>query len=179
VVSVTCRSAPWRCTEAPLRSDGQIALYQTAKGALIKIMVTLNTRRPAEHRYRLFGTEGSAEWFSYEGYCRLFPRGREEREGWQRVDIGSAARDDDKAGGHGGTDIKLARCFIDTLLAGKRAPIDVYRLIEYTLPGILAAKSADLGGMPLEVPDLRRTPFEATTFWETVGLPEVDPSRDP
>jgi predicted dehydrogenase len=176
VVSVTCRSAPWRCQEAPLRSDGQIALYRTAKGTLIKIMVTLNTRRPAEHRYRLFGTDGGAEWFSYEGYCRLMDRNREEREGWQRVDIGEAARGEDKTGGHGGTDIKLARCFVDTLLAGKPAPIDVYRLIEYTLPGILAAQSADLGGMPLEVPDLRRTPFEGTSFWETVGLPEVDPS---
>jgi hypothetical protein len=50
-------------------------------------MVTLNTRRPAEHRYRLFGTDGSAEGFSYEGYCRLMHRTREEREGWQRVNI--------------------------------------------------------------------------------------------
>ena len=30
-VSVSCRSAPWRNPEAPLRADGQIALFQTAR----------------------------------------------------------------------------------------------------------------------------------------------------
>src|SRR4029079_5824567 len=65
-VSVSCQSAPWRNPDTPLRSDGQIALFQTQKGVLIKILITLSTRRPAEHRYRLFGVEGSAEWFSYE-----------------------------------------------------------------------------------------------------------------
>ena len=55
-----------------MRSDGQIALFHTQKGTLIKIMVTLNTIRPSEHRYRLFGTEGSAEMFSYENCTRYF-----------------------------------------------------------------------------------------------------------
>ncbi|HEU5316145.1 MAG TPA: Gfo/Idh/MocA family oxidoreductase, partial [Chloroflexota bacterium] len=32
VVSVSCRSGPWRNEETPLRSDGQIALFQTARG---------------------------------------------------------------------------------------------------------------------------------------------------
>ena len=47
-VSVTCRSAPWRNSETPFRSDGQIALFTTQKGNLLKVMVTLNTRRPEE-----------------------------------------------------------------------------------------------------------------------------------
>ena len=63
-VSVTCYNAPYRCKETPLRSDGQIALFRTAKGMLIKILVTLSTRQPSGHRYRLMGTEGSTEWFS-------------------------------------------------------------------------------------------------------------------
>lgn len=173
-VSVTCRSAPWRCKEAPLRSDGQIALLHTAKGMLIKIMVTLNTRRPSEHRYRLFGTEGSAEWFSYEGFCRRLDRDREEKEGWERIDIGRAALDQDTSTGHGGTDLKLARHFTNAVLEGRPAPIDVYRGIEYALPGIIANRSAELGGVPLAIPDLRREPFTGTAFWETVGLPEQE-----
>ena len=43
-VSVSCRSAPFRSIDAPRRSDGQIAIFQTAKGTLIKIMVTLSNR---------------------------------------------------------------------------------------------------------------------------------------
>ncbi len=174
-VSVTCRSAPWRSEEAPLRADGQIALFQTAKGNLIKIMVTLSTRRPAEHRYRLFATLGAAEWFSYEGFCRLFDRAREEPEGWERVDIGSAARDDDATTGHGGTDLKLARHFTRALLDGRPAPIDIYRAIEFCLPGIVANRSAEMGGVPLQITDYRRRPFTGTKFWETVGLPEMEP----
>ena len=178
-ISVSCRSAPWRCPEAPLRSDGQIALFHTAKGALIKIMVTLNTRRPSEHRYRIFGIDGGAEWFSFEKCCRRFVRGAEERSGWEGVPIGLGARGDDTTAGHGGADLKLARHFTQALLDGAPAPIDVYRGIDYTLPGILANRSAELGGMPVPIPDIRPTPFAGTAFWDTLGLPETEPPGTP
>jgi predicted dehydrogenase len=174
-VSVSCRSAPWRNPDAPLRSDGQIALFETAKGALIKIMVTLSTSRPAEHRYRLFGVDGGAEWFSYEKVARRFSRGDEEKSGWETVPVGLGARGDDTSAGHGGADLKLARHFAQTVLDGRPAPIDVYRAIEYTLPGILANRSAELGGAPVPIPDLRRRPFERSAFWNTMPLPEADP----
>lgn len=173
-VSVTCRSAPWRCKETPLRSDGQIALFETAKGVLLKILITLSTRRPGEHRYRLFGTEGSAEWFSYEGCGRLFDKDREEREGWEKLDIGTAAKGESTAG-HGGADPKCAHTFVKALLNGDPSPIDVYRAIEYCLPGIVANRSAELGGLPLPITDYRRSPFSGTNFWNVVGLPEGDP----
>ncbi|MBD3184287.1 hypothetical protein GF312_18535 [Candidatus Poribacteria bacterium] len=175
VVSVTCKEGPWWQVNAPLRSDGQIALFQTAKGSLIRILVTLNTRRPGAHNYRLFGTLGSVEWYSHEGFCRRFDRNREEREGWECVDIGSAARGDDKTSGHGGTDIKTAYYFTKAILEGKTVPIDVYRMCDITLPGIIAARSAELGGQPVDVPDIRRKPFDGTDFWEHVGLPEEEP----
>ena len=173
-VSVSCRGGPWRSEEAPLRSDGQIALFETARGALIRILVTLNAPRPGGHRYRLFGTEGGAEWFGYEGYCRRFPRGRAEADGWQRIDIGAAAAADDPTAGHGGTDLKTARHFARAVLAGGPVPIDVYRAIEYSLPGIVANRSAEQGGAPLPIPDLRAAPQAGTSFWDAVGLPEHD-----
>ena len=71
--------------------------------------------------------------------------------------------------------MKLARHFVGTLIEGRPSPIDVYRAIEYALPGILAARSADLGGAPIAIPDLRRTPYTGTTFWETIGLPRNRP----
>ncbi|NKB66722.1 MAG: hypothetical protein GKR89_06665 [Candidatus Latescibacteria bacterium] len=175
VVSATCHSGPFRNPEAPLRSDGQIALFQTQKGHLLKIMVTLSTRRPEEHRYRLFGTEGSVEWFSYEGFCRRFDRYRGQGTGWEVLPMGFAARHDDTSTGHGGADLKVARNFTAGILEGRPPAIDVYRAIEYALPGILAARSADLGGAPVAVPDLRPAPFAGTPFWDSVPLPENDP----
>jgi hypothetical protein len=35
-------------------------------------------------------------------------------------------------------------------------PVDVYRSMEYTLPGICAHMSAEQGGLPVQVPDLRQ-----------------------
>ena len=178
-VSVVCLEAPWRGPETPLRSDGQIALYHTAKGALIKILITLNTPQPGAHRYRLMGVQGTAEWFSYEGFCRLIEWVLREPETWQRVDIGTAPPDVDASTGHGGTDVAIARHFTESLLDGKPPPIDVYRAIEYTLPGILAARSAELGGQSIAIPDMRLEPFEGTRFWDYVGLPDKDPESRP
>ena len=176
VVSVNCVEAPWWNSETPLRADGQYALFKTARGRLIRILVTLNTRRPGAHNYRIFGTEGSAEWYSHEGFCRRLDRTREESAGWECVDIGTA-RDDvpETASGHGGTDIWTAITFARALLAGNRVPIDVYRMADYTLPGILANQSAQSGGGVVHVPDIRRAPFEHTEFWDHVGLPDDEP----
>ena|GEM_PF-177633 len=179
VVSVSCRNAGWRCKEAPLRSDGQIALFHTAKGMLIQIMVTLNTLRPGEHRFRLFGIEGSLEWSLYEKFCRRFDKKRKESDGWEVVDIGLAARDVDPHAGHGGTDITMAKHFVRCLLKNGTVPIDVYRSIEYSLPGIIAAQSADLGGAPIAIPDLRRNAFTHTDFWKVVGFPDDEPEGRP
>ena len=142
-------------------------------------MVTLNTHRPAEHRYRLFGVDGGAEWFSYEQSGRRFSRGDEERSGWESLPIGYAARGDDTSAGHGGADLKLARSFTQAVLDGRPAPIDIYRSIEYNLPGILANRSAELGGVPISIPDLRREPFQHSGFWSSMPLPETDPPATP
>lgn len=178
-VSVSCRSSAYRNCDAPMRADGQIALFETAKGALIKIMVTLSTRRPSEHRYRIFGIEGGAEWFSYEKHARRFTRHNEERDGWEVMPVGLGARGDDTSAGHGGADLKLNRHFVQTILDGKPSPINVYRAIEYALPGILANKSAEMGGVPIPIPDFRPQPFQNTHFWDALGLPTTEPTGRP
>ena len=170
--SVTCMESAWWCKEAPLRSDAQIGLFKTARGNLIQCMVTLNTRVPSSHRFRILGTEGGAEWFSHEKTCRVFFGDREERAGWVRTKLGIAAQEDDTSTGHGGVDLKVARAFTNAILEGRDSPVDVYRGIEYTLPGIIAARSAEQGGVPLEIPDLRREPFTGTRLWDHFRLPE-------
>ena len=65
--------------------------------------------------------------------------------------------------------------FTRAVLAGRRVPIDVYRMADYTLPGILASRSAEQGGQAIAVPDIRHEPFSGTQFWEHVGLPDDEP----
>ncbi len=177
VVSVVCCSGPNRQTDAPLRSDLQIALMQTAKGALLRLQVALDTYQPSTHNFRLFGTHGSAEWFRYENEGRLTDGSRSYREPWLRAEIRSA-RPGAEAGGHGGADIQTVTQFVQCLLADREMPIDHWRMADYALPGIIAAESAELGGQPISVPDLRRGPGKPTRFWEYVGLPEDEPPME-
>lgn len=46
-------------------------------------------------------------------------------------------------------------------------PIDVYRGIECSLPGIIANKSAERGGTPMQISDLRHGPYETTPAFGT------------
>ncbi|MGC9320495.1 MAG: hypothetical protein ACP5KN_20850, partial [Armatimonadota bacterium] len=67
--------------------------------------------------------------------------------------------------------------FTRALLDDRPVPIDVYRMCDYTVPGIIAARSAEQGGQPMTVPDMRTGPRDRTEFWEHVPLPETEPER--
>ena len=58
-------------------------------------------------------------------------------------------------GGHGTTEYYLLRDFIDGLDGRKAAAIDVYRAMEFTLPGLIAQNSVERGGIRLDVPQVR------------------------
>ena len=45
--------------------------------------------------------------------------------------------------------------FVASLVDGTPPPLDVYRSLEFVLPGLIAHQSALQGGVKLEVPDLR------------------------
>lgn len=178
-VSVTCRNAPWWNPETPLRSDGQVALLETAKGSLIRILVTLSTTVPSDHRFRLLGTQGSLEWFLYEGFTRVHGPAFGDFAGWSKAPVSITPPGHDPHTGHGGSDYLMAQAFVDAVLEGKPSPIDVYRMADYTLPGITAAESARLGGVPVSIPNLHRGPYAGTHFWDVLGLPEEDPEIEP
>ena len=45
--------------------------------------------------------------------------------------------------------------FARALLDGKPSPIDVYRALDFAVPGIMALQSRAIGGAPVPVPDFR------------------------
>jgi hypothetical protein len=59
------------------------------------------------------------------------------------------------AAGHGGSDYFCVRAFCRAVLDGRPMPIDVYRAMDYTLPGLISEQSILQDGAPLPVPDLR------------------------
>ena len=51
----------------------------------------------------------------------------------------------------------MVREFVESLLNQTPPPIDVYRSLDFVLPGITAHESAERGGQKINVPDLRPT----------------------
>jgi predicted dehydrogenase len=136
-------------------------LCQMDNDAVTKVLLGLALRRePVLHWYSLYGTRGQVEndrglneellhvYLEQDrgavfgrSYVPAFPHELE----WARG-----------ASGHGGADEYMVDAFMRAILEGGPAPIDVYRGLEMTLPGILGFRSAYEGSIPLEVPDLRQ-----------------------
>jgi predicted dehydrogenase len=60
--------------------------------------------------------------------------------------------------GHGGSHVFLINEFINSIVENRRPAIDIYEAIAYTLPGIIAQKSALKGGELMKIRDYGRAP---------------------
>ena len=155
--------------------DIGLVICQMDNGALTKVLVGMALRRePATHWYALYGTRGEVEnqRGANEDLLHVYlerDRGAasglspstEEAEG--KGTFGRSYLPDfpyplawaPAASGHGGADEYMIDAFMRAILEGRPPPIDVYRALDMTLPGILGFRSAYEGNIPLEVPDLR------------------------
>jgi len=68
-----------------------------------------------------------------------------------RLNVGEEAR----RGGHGTSEYWMLQDFLKSIEEGSAPPIDVHTAMDYSLPGVLAAQSAEQGGAALAVPDTR------------------------
>jgi predicted dehydrogenase len=146
-LSTGCRTAP--DLGAP---DLEAALLGTAKGAVIRLTNGFSLAHPMGLHYSLAGTRGSMKrdragetrfaWYSEEAGSA--------GTGWQR-----APREWEKrADGRDHLEVMIED-FVGSVLRGEPPPIDAHRSLDYVLPGIVAHRSAERGGEPLEVPDPR------------------------
>jgi predicted dehydrogenase len=94
-----------------------------------------------EHPPSLFHTP--AQWHALAGQA---PRYIPDR---------LAAPPEARSGGHGTSEYWLLQDFLAAVHGLRPSPIDVYRGLDYTLPGICAVESALAGGAPVAVPNPR------------------------
>ena len=144
--------------------DMEVGLFQTAKGAVIKIL--RSQIAPRYHDlifYSLYGTKGFVEtgrtggWVGTTG--RLFIDGEMARQDGAR-EIECAYSDKNAppeatAGGHGTSEYFMMRDFVTAVQQGTPPPIDVVRSVDFTLPGIMAHEAAMRGGVWLDVPQFQ------------------------
>jgi predicted dehydrogenase len=145
--------------EAPIGGiDLQVALFETAKGMMIKLMRTsVMPRKPALHYYALHGTKGYIE-SSRHAIGRpgiLYIEG--EMENPQEIEVpvsDPSLPESARAGGHGTAEFCLVQDFLGSLERGETPRIDVVRGMDITVPGLVAHESAMRNGEWLPVPSL-------------------------
>ena len=168
VVTVSCLGTgahvePSRCVD-----DTSIMLCTTAKGGLVKIRQDTMSPRPSTANYAaLQGMKGVYEAPRHTGDThRVYleePGADRRRKEWRPLSDfeqeylptyweGAPA---EKGEVYGGSDYHMLRAFVDCVLNDTEPPIDVYRALDFTVPGLLSEVSVKQGGAPVEVPDFR------------------------
>lgn len=109
--------------------------------------------------YRIYGTEGMMENNRWKDtnilnvhYQKLWekPKLKSYKPEFRKY------RKQAERTGHGGGDFFVVWEFVNSIIKQERPPIDVYKAMDMTLPGILGYRSALSGNIPVEVPDFRK-----------------------
>lgn len=156
-----------RCTASGTRSsmepatigniDMQVALFETSKGATIKLArSSVALRHPALCTYSIVGTkgflEGSRTGYSGTGHRYFSELDRPEGEAialhFSDVDAPKEAQ----LGGHGTSEYFLVRDFLESIKNDTTPPIDIVKAMDMTIPGLIAHEAAMKGGVWLDVP---------------------------
>ncbi len=155
-VSVTClepemvhfskRSAP---------SNG-IALFETEKGAAIRISICFGAFVGFDHNYSMYGTKGMIETDNTKSFfdAHSFARFADVPDSCgDKIDIPVTLKFPGSVlDGHGGADARMIADFADCIIKGTKPPLDIDWALRMALPGIYAHMSALSGGNKIEIP---------------------------
>ena len=132
-------------------TDLESALFQTEKGAVIRLTNGFTVAHPMSLYYNFVGTGGSAKLLIADGMtAKWYTDAGGRAAGWQDMPVDFARRSD------GRSDLEvMVEEFVECVRSDTRPPIDVYESLEMTLPGIVAHESGLKGGRKLPVPDVR------------------------
>lgn len=135
-----------------------VALFKTAKGAVIRILIAFDAFAYFDHNFRIMGTRGSVETDQTKPledahtFARLSDVPGSMRD---KVDIPVTLKfEGEEESGHGGADRKMMMAFIDCIINDTEPPIDVDMGIRMAIPGIIAHESSMEGGALKEIPQI-------------------------
>ena len=136
--------------------DIQVALFETDKGATIKLLrSSVATRKPEVIFYSIYGTKGVIETgrggYNTRGKIYIEGKNKEAKD----IDLSitdPGAEEEAKKGGHGTSEYYLIRDFIDSINNDTKPPIDIVKALDMTLPGIIAHEAVMKGNIWLDVP---------------------------
>lgn len=131
--------------------DLEAGLFETEKGAVVRLTNGFTVAHPFALTYNLVGTKGSARYSSTStpALVRYSDSATPPMQGWEAPGDAWLERPD------GGNPVAvMVGEFVQSIQQGTPPPLDVFRSLEFVLPGVLAHESAMQGGKKLEVPAL-------------------------
>ena len=169
VVSVNCLGTGAHVQPGLHVDDSSIMLCRTAKGGLVKIRNDMMSPRPHTHNYvALQGTGGVYEAARHpedsHRVCLDASKGDGIDKVWQSLwdfeekylpETWRNPSEEAKRAGHGGSDYFCVLDFVEAILNDADPPIDVYRALDFTVPGLMSEISVGQGGAPVVVPNFR------------------------
>ncbi|MBR2508343.1 MAG: Gfo/Idh/MocA family oxidoreductase [Lentisphaeria bacterium] len=129
------------------------SLIKMSNGGIMRNMCGATTGNYHNGK-RFWGTRASAESLDHGLRMRIGATG----EGMRTIvepqwpELAELAEN----AGHGGGDFWELYYFAREILTGEKAPWDIYNACDVTLAGIMAARSTDNNGAPMEIPDFRK-----------------------
>jgi predicted dehydrogenase len=167
VAWISCVGSGVHTNPEHVMDDCVIMLCRTTGGALIKIRLDMMSNRPHNMVYyavqgtkgcyeapRGFGDEpkvwlddhsdGKVEWRSLWDFEKYMPK------------MWKDPPEEALKAGHGGGDYFQIRDFVDSILKDGDPEIDVYRAMDFSVPGIISERSILDHGQALSVPDFRK-----------------------
>ena len=158
-VSVSCQVPDVKYNPfTSAENQNGIALFKTAKGAVIRIFICFGAYAGFGHNFRIIGTRGTLQTDANKELTRAnsFARFSDvpgSRDHLIELPMTIESFGGGK-GGHGGADKKMVLDFVKCILEDTKPPIDVDMGIAISLPGIIATESARQGGALLEIPEV-------------------------
>ena len=157
-VSVSCMAPTAAKYNAHKTGDENgIAIFRTKKGAVIRILIGFGMYVGFDHNFALYGTRGSILTDKTKPLSEAHSFAKMSEipgtiENFFEIPITYSHSNETE--GHGGADAIMMRDFIKCIVEDTEPPIDVDMGIRISLPGIIASKSAKLGGELLEIPKI-------------------------
>lgn len=126
--------------------DLEAGLFQTEKGAIVRLTNGFTVAHPYALYYNLVGTKGSMKLMRTGTDFFVWYSEQAEMSGWEAAPEDWMNRPD----GENHVAV-MVREFVESIQNGTPPPLDVHRSLDFVLPGVIAHESAMQGGAQLTV----------------------------
>ena len=175
VQSLVCMGSGHHVMPQFVQEDSTFMLCKLNTGGLIRVRVDMLSRRPHEMSYfSLQGTRGCFEsarglgdrhkiWLDSFGVRAPDPHTHADPYDWRPfAELQQRHMPDDMElpegyleTGAAKPDYFVAREMVRAIREDRQPLVDIYKALDYTLPGLLSEQSISNGGAPVKVPDFR------------------------